>query len=527
MKVTFPRLFVRVLTVAACAATTLWTHAQTPDFTVNTFDNADGAAAWTRWWGGAPQTYEFDPSMDAANNANSGALKATVEFDLAAYAGDNQFALIGAFPENATLNGAQYTNLVFDLRWDGGSPVRAAGDFGSLEYGFRRADFSQLWLGTSPLAVPGSASNGWVRVTAPINPGSAGVDQITGVVLKMWSGDATAGFTGSATFWIDNVRLEGNPNTEVPSPTLSIEEAGAGLRIYASGAGAFQRQNIRTLNPAFSWVGAAGPVTYSFDVADYPGATNSGFQTHLFLVPGSAVPNFEASPDWNQPNVIFLELQNNAEGAANATFRYKTNSANGNAMYYNANPDTGAVGALASIGSPDMRGTWSLTFSNDTSVTITTPSGTSTNFALPDESAALFADPLYAYLGVQPNRNENLGQSARFTRFEVSGIATPLTETFAGVVPDPETNPDAQPNLDPAIWERVAENAAGIVLVPEGTGFSVNWTVPAAGFKLQRAESLTNPAWTDVSAAPAQIGDRVRATVDAIGTRGFYRLVKE
>lgn len=518
------RLAARAVAVCAFIAASFSALAQTPDIIVNNFDSVDEATSWARWWGSAFQTYEVDTTVDADANANSGSLKATIEFDLAAHGGDNQFAFVGSFPENATVDGSQYTNLVFDLRWEPTSPTRPGGDFGYLEIGFRRADFTQLWL--TPLTVPASAGDGWTRITLPINPGAQGVDQLTGIAFKMWSGDANNGFTGTTTFWIDNVHLEGREDTTIPEPTLSLEKAGAGLQIFASGSGQYQRQNIRTIDPSQSWVGASSPVTYSFTIADYPDATNYSFQTHLFLVPGSGISNGESSPDWNQPNVIFLEIQNTDQGTANATFRYKTNSANGNTMLYNSNPDSGAVGALASISTEEIRGTWSLKFENDTSVTITTPSGTSTNFALPSESAALFADPLYAYLGIQPNRLENLGQSARFTSFQTEGTLNPLNETFAGVVPDPETNPDADPNLDPTIWERVAENAGGIVLVPADATYIVEWTTPAIGFQLQQSDSLASPQWTDVTATATQVGDRIRAAVTASGSQGFYRLLK-
>ncbi|HEX7859471.1 MAG TPA: hypothetical protein VF773_04040 [Verrucomicrobiae bacterium] len=509
-----------LLTAATFAAT--FTQAQTPDFIVNNFDTEDEAAAWSRWWGAAEQTYSFDPTVDANNNAASGSLKVSVEFDRAAYGGDNQFATQGAFPENATVDGSQYTNLVFDLRWDPASPKRAGGDFGFLEIGFRKADFSQLWLPS--LTVPATAADGWIRVTLPINPGAAGVDQLTGIALKMWSGDANTGFIGTSTFWIDNVRLEGREDTTIPQPTLFIDEAGAGLEVFASASGQYQRQNIRTVDTSQSWVGASGPVTYSFTIADYPDATHNGFQTHLFLVPGDNIPTFETSPDWNQPNLIFLDLQNSADGGAFATFRHKTNSPNGNAMIYNANPTNGPVGALAGIGATDIRGTWSLTFSNDTSVTITTPQGTSTNFTISAETAALFANPMYAYLGIQPNRIENLGQSARFTSFNITGTTTPITENFVGVVP--EETPDAAPNLDPAIWLRVAENAAGVTLVPTNSTYIISWTVPAVGFNLQHSASLSPQLWEDVTTPTVQIGDRVRTTLSTSGQTGFFRLIK-
>lgn len=494
--------------------------AQTPDLVVNNFDTFEEGASWTRWWGSAPQIYEQDASVDANGNASSGSLKAMIDFDVATYGGDNQFALVGAFPENATIDGSQYENLVFDLKWDPNSPKRTGGDFGFLEIGFRRADFSQLWL--EPLTVPATAGDDWMRVTLPISAGAAGVDQITGVVFKLWSGDPSSGFTGTTTFWIDNMFLDGREDTTVPEPTMFIGKGQPGLRIFASGSGQYDRQNIVTVDSFQSWVGAGAPVTYSFTIADYPGVENAGFQTHLFLVPGSGLT--DGTPDWNQPNVIFLDLQNNAEGGANATFRYKTNSPAGNTMLYNANPENGSVGSLASIGSDTILGKWSLKFESDTSVTLTTPTGSSTNFVFPAESAALFMDPLHVYLGVQPNQQVNIGQSALFTEFRSEGTVNPITENFAGVVP--EIDPEAAPNLDPTVWNRAAANAAGVVLIPQEINMVVEWSVPAIGFQLQRSESLTNPQWTDVTATATQIGDRVRAPLTAGGDQGFYRLVK-
>jgi len=494
--------------------------AQTPDFIVNNFDIADETLNWTRWWGSAFQTYEHDASLDAAANASSGSLKSTVEYDVATYAGDNQFALVGVFPENATLDGSQYENLVFDLRVDPNSPKRAGGDFGVFDIGFRKVDFGQLWL--TNMVIPASAGDGWTRITLPISPAAAGIDQITGIVFKQWSGDPTTGFTGNTVFWIDNVHLEGRENTTIPEPTMFLAKAEPGLRIFASGSGQYDRQNIMTVESSQSWVGAAAPVTYSFTVGDYPGAENPGFQTHLFLVPGSGLT--DNTPDWNQPNVIFLDLQNNDSGGGAITFRHKTNSPASNTMIYNDNPENGAVGTLASIGSDVMRGTWSLTFNNDTSVTITTPGGSSTNFAFPADSVQLFADPLHLYLGVQPNQAANIGQSVRFTSLRTEGTASPINETFAGVVP--EIDPEAAPDLDTVLWRRAGVDNAGIVLVPSGTSYVVEWTVPAIGFQLQRAESLTSPEWTDVTGAATQVGSRVRASVPSSGTHGFYRLVK-
>jgi hypothetical protein len=259
-------------------------------------------------------------------------------------------------------------------------------------------------------------------------------------------------------------------------------------------------------------------------MGDYPDTNHTGFQTHIFLVPGSSIPNFESSPDYNEPNIVFLDLQNNASGGATATFRYKTNQPSGNTMIYNSDPAKGPVGTLASIGSAQVKGKWSLTFSNDTSATITTPQGSSTNFALPTDSAALFAGSLYAYFGVQPNQPGNINQSALLTHVSINGVATPIDESFAGVQNDPSRPLD----LDPQIWERVAENAPGIVLVPAGAAYWVNWSVPATGFNLQASPDLQS--WTDVAVTPTQIGNQMRTLLSSgdlpAGKSAFFRVVK-
>ena len=87
------------------------------DFLINAFDSETEASQWARWWGSALQTYEWDASVDADGNASSGSLKVTVQFNLATYGGDNQFAALRNF---TSLDGSQYTNLVMDILWDHG-----------------------------------------------------------------------------------------------------------------------------------------------------------------------------------------------------------------------------------------------------------------------------------------------------------------------------------------------------------------------------------------------------------------------
>ena len=58
-------------------------------------------------------------------------------------------------------------------------------------------------------------------------------------------------------------------------------------------------------------------------------------------------------------------------------------------------------------------GTWSVTFNNQTNVTLTAPHGQTTNFVFDPASAALFADPATVILGAQPNDTFVLWRSRR------------------------------------------------------------------------------------------------------------------
>ncbi len=480
------------------------------DTIVYKFNDAS-ESTFSRWWGAAIQTYEHDAAVDADSDANSGSQKLIVNFDLTAYGGDNQFASQYNFP--STVDARGYTNLTFDIRFDPASPSRPAGDYGWLEFGLGPSDFSQIALGA--VGVPTSAGN-WYRVSVPLNPTTPKMDSIARFWIKIWSGDA-AGFTGTSTIWVDNVTLNANQDVAPPSPpTIGMEKATPGLRIVASAPGAqYARQNVYTVaSTGYSWVGAGTPVTYSVTLANYPDASHSGFQTHLFLVSGSSLPTWLNSPDWNEPNVIFLDIGNGADGTGYASFRYKTNLPNGNSMTY-------AEGTLGSVASPSPNGTWSITFNNDTDITLTAPGGATASFSLPADAAAKFADPLHVYVGCQPNQMGNIGQSVIVSRLQVSGVATPIDDQFAG-------------SLDTAVWQIAAGDPAGILTVPAGYKYWVNWTLPDDGFNFEYAPgNLTDDIWLPVTGltSPVQIGGRKWALLPDIGEpfsgEGFfYRMSK-
>jgi hypothetical protein len=503
-------------------------RAQTPDYVIDNFDDPNEAYSWSSWWGSAIQDYEWDGTVDVNTNASSGSLIGIIDFDLAAYGGDNQFAAVRYFSDadgnRQTLDGTLYTNLVFDLRFATNS-AQSGGNFGYFEYGLVPTDYSQIPLG----AVTVQATNGnWVHVVAPIDPTVPKIDAVFGVWIKLWSGDASSGMTGETTFWVDNVELIGNTNTAPPPPpTMSLASATPGLQLIASAAGqTYQRQSISTLSTdtngfatSYSWVNNPNPVTYAVTIKSYPDTNYSGFQTHIFLVPMASLPTYESSPDWNEPNVIFLQIGNNADGSAYAAFHYKTNEPNGNTMLWNAEPTNGPVGSLASIDAPSPLGTWSLTFDHDTNVTLTAPSGSSTNFVFPAESAALFADPLVAVFGSQPNSDASIGQRVILSRIQVSGVPVPIDDPFSGST------------LDTGTWQIVAQDAAGVLVAPPDSLYWVNWTLPANGYTLQSNTNLDTSSWADSSLTNVlQIDGQRTVLVPASGlpgtNGGFFRLLK-
>jgi hypothetical protein len=510
--------------VLACVFCAVGVNAATEDYVINTFDQASEMSPWGRWWGDATQTYEFDPAMDAGGNASSGSLKGTIGFDRANIP-DNQFALYRIFPVH---DATKYTNLVFDLYWDPSSPRRPGGDHGVLDIGFRTPSWGQIWLGAR--TVPTNA--GWLHITLPISPTLPNITTAEGVVFKMWAAD-NPGLTGTAVFWLDNVKLVGITNeVQIVPPSVSLTKPIPGLNLIASLPVApnaeNQRQNIRTVGSGFSWIDSFDEVEFAITISKYPSAAYNNFQTHMFLCPPNALPYGvgDSAPDYNATNAIFFTVANNADGSAYARFAFKTNQPAGNSMFFNSNPANGPVGSLAIIGNSSPLGTWKVKFLYDvlgTVVTVTTPSGSATNFTMPAEAVELFADhgnnnPLYAWIGTQPNRVANIGQSAVISHVRINRDIVLVDDDFTT-------------GLNAVDWRVVAADPPGVVAVTSDAAYWFSWTVPDNGFSPQMSAEIANPAaWQPLTIAPIQILGQKRVLLPSSGLpspqTGFFRMVK-
>jgi hypothetical protein len=484
----------------------------TNDFLISGFDPADGTNGWGQVWGSPPLDIEFDASKDAKNLANSGSLKVTVDFDAALYSGDNQLAMSGKFPLSNSffLDASQYTNLVFDVLWDTtNSPSNGGTNFGTL--------LVSLGSVVGVYTVPTNA--GWQHVVLPINPTLPQVEQANNVFFQMWA----PSFTGTTTFWLDNVLLQAPTNAMTRlRPTLALKPTTPGLQLISTSTfdGAGARYNLFTANPGYSWVDAPSPTTYSVNIKTYPNfATYPYYQTQILLIPESSLASpWDATPDWTSSNLIFLSIQSEPDGSGVALLMYKTNAPG---SWQNQIWGANVVGG---IWSPNILGTWSLTFNNNTNVTLTAPSHETKGLVFPAGAIPSFRDPngTYAYFGSQPNRDLNAGQSSILGEIQITGgvdgSANPspdIDETFTNYY------------LDYSLWDHLTY----LPVATADTPYWVQWTLPDGGADLMANQSLDSNGWYDAFyvVAPVYAGPFKQALVpySLFGTNSSFFILSQ
>jgi hypothetical protein len=441
-----------------------------------------------------------DPALDAANDPNSGSLRFNFPFT---GAGGEQFMTFGTLHDqwgwdNTTVINVvgNYKNLTLDFKLDPATLPNVNGNFGTLTFGLVTSDWGQIKV--ADYSVPASTTS-WTHLSFPIDQTMANLEKVTGYYIYMWSG---SDFTSAMMFNVDNIYLE--PSNEPPPapPTMSVEKATPGLNLIAAGTGPWDRQNIRTVNPAYSWCGkGSNPVSYSFTITSYPGTNYAGFELHNYLTPvpydpvnGIGTIDNNSSADWNQTNCVFMDLENQADGSASWVFRWKTNAIpDGNGTYF-SDP-------LATLSEPaGIVGTWSLSFKNDTNVTMTSPSGLTTNFVFSSDKLAGYVDaqgaalPLYYYIGIKPNDHPtNFGLSAIVSRVKIQGVANPIDADFT-----------KDTGLNTNLWELSENNAGAVQVAPADSVAWVKWTLPDPGFFLQSNATCAKGGWTDVAGTPLQ-----------------------
>lgn len=502
-------LGITFLTGTALLAAIVPCHAQgitpTSDYT-NAFDFASDTASWIYWYGlGFNNTaMTWDGTKDARSNANSGALMVSLPFtnsgDQAVFFGT--FHNQGAYDGATIYDGTKFTNITFDLYFaPGGAYLSPAGDLGTLQVGLVQQGWQHggTFYGNG-LSIPPDATNRWAHLSQTVDQSSAGLDAVAGIDFKYTS---YSGYpTNPVTFWIDNLIVHLAPVKAGPPTLASPARPVTGLNLFSSAGNGdqYQRTSLKLNNNIGNqWLGALGPVTYSFTITNFPsGATHSGYQGHIFLVTGSTIPSYETAPDYAETNLIFLEVHQNANGTGVGYFRYKVNEWQSNTNMFGP-PYVGpaSAGTPVLLNAPDVLGTWSITFNQDTNVTLAGPGGAVTNFTLPLGIVTNFPDPLNVIFGGEPNSPANFGQDVVLSAASVSGNVVPVSDDFL-----------ADAVLDTGTWSPLSGDINMVqLIVPDPGAWWVKWSLPDSGFGLQTTKKLAQPSvWVTLTGPDAVAG---------------------
>jgi hypothetical protein len=464
---------------------------------VDNFDdgNIDG---WTATWGTTPEL-TYSP-LDRAGRETSGSIRVAANYFSPTITTWQQAVTTIPVPEtNVSL---AYTFINVDVKVDPGSIASGDGDYGLFE----------IKYGAIGTALGGArlTNTDWTHLSFQIAPG---VGVLNGLLFQLGDSD----MLGPITYNLDNLTWTVR-TAPPPPPTLSIEKAASGLNLVHTDSYIYGRHNIYSADSsALGFYNEIDPVSYSVTLSSFPDfATHSGFQAHVFLVPGGG--SSATDPDYSQPNILFMDIRAGANQSGSCTFRWKTNQAGGNSQLY--------VGGLPAVNSASVLGTWKLTASGNTHFVMTAPDGTTTPFDLSADAAAFFSGPLRFYVGVQGNSANNIGQRAHIGGVKivkgVAGDVVLLEDDFSG---------DA---LDTSKW--VINAAAGGVqfLARADAGFLVTWGLPDDGYALQWRDGLTDDAflaWTPVTAVPYALGPIGRQVhippTELLGfDQAFFRLVR-
>jgi hypothetical protein len=480
---------------------------------VFSFDTSGSTGAWALpAWGGQGAGSAWDGTQDSTGNSG-GSLHVIQDWSLGDQMVDLGWFSGGAWwnPGSAQIDLTQYTNCFFYIKWD------AANSSADMSVYNSTGETLQLWavpidngatgwIDIGPCPVPAAASNGWVKVNVPISASIPGISTSYGLGLKKWVGN---GLTSKFAFWIDDITIEATP-VVLPPPTVHIAKPGTGMNIFAA-TGLYNRESLKTVNGQ-SWVGRSGPVSYSYTIKQgVDGTGGAQFQNHVFL---ASNPGTETSPDWNEANVIFLDMESQTNGGVAWTFRYKTNQPSGNSMCY----DTNVVPGI--LNDTNRTGTWTVTFLNDTNVTMTGPSGGTTNFDLPTWLPPLFPDTVSAYFGVQANNSTGIGGQSIYSEIKIQNTANPLDDVFT-----------TDSSLNTNNWSIVSVDPS-VIQVPPSAAFWITWTVPDAGFSLVESSNIAATVnWVSpVGVSPVQMGGIKWALMPSsslpAGRNGFFGLIK-
>ena len=467
------------------------------DLIISTFDTGISNIDWVNFRGiGYSQTW--DKFQDANDSTNSGSMYITVNWPLI-----NEVTWTSAWTDVQmafgvpTFNSTNYTQFECDIKVDTTNSFTAIdGSYGTIELIVN--DPWQDVLASAPLI----NTNNWQHFIGFFSDIPDGTHQQA--ILGLAS-VGEAAYTNKLAVWIDNIIFTAVQLTGTNRPPITLITAPpAGLTCLCNQHyGTRQRAMVATVDNHYSWntaTAASNTTTYDMNIAAFPDASYVGFAAQMFLIPESGItgsPFADNSIDLSASNVASLVVTELTNHTALGLFRYKVNNA--------GNWNSVITKGLKCLAGP--LGKWSLSFNNNTNVTIIAPDNTSTNFTIAASDAALFQDPLYFYVGTEPNGNANIGQSATFKAVQINGSALSLSDDF---VSGGETSQVYALNTN---WVNCAANPKGISITAPDAMYRLTWPMPDPGFRnvyvtdnLNNGEDLS-PWWKLPTAATGWLDD--------------------
>ncbi|PWU10118.1 MAG: hypothetical protein C5B50_26130 [Verrucomicrobia bacterium] len=455
-------------------------------------------SAWTSAWGPAYAGKSFDSGNTAAVllenwSGNTGGQDSYV---VGTVADCNGWATCGT-----NIDGTQYSSIEMDILFFTTNTVSLAS---CCSAGFQ-IGFDHGYSFTSLTNFFPAYDGVFHHLSIPIPAAASGANQFYSVGFYIWQ---PGGVNGALTWEVKNVVVKARL-VQVPPPTLSNPyKPTPGLNLFSrtQNGGGNQRTDIGVINnpSGNTWLGASGPVTYSLTITNFPDPSVSyygNYQAQIFLTSGNfPLPASESAPDYTEASVIFVEIDTTPTGGAYASFRYKINEPQSNAGMFGT--DNGTAGTLVTLGGVStVLGTWSITFNNDTNVTLTGPGGVSTSFvftnaiALNTNSTPCFGDPLNIFFGGQANASSLIGHEVVLSAASVTGNGNPVSDNFMTDTPP----------LNSSLWGIFAGDQSTVQLIPtDPLARWVPWTLPDNGFGLLTTATPANSnSWITLTGAGA------------------------
>lgn len=437
---------------------------------------------WQNAWGPAaaavPGGVSFEPTNPPPSGATGGSVFLQGNWTVDNTNGWDAFHVVwradaGGWYDspNGNFDGADYEYLIMDIKYDTNSTMAA----GSANWGI---GLDQGWSITTLSNYSFAQDGSWQHLVIPIAANQPGIGSSTGIGFYTWK---PAGTFGTMNFWVANVQLVARTVAIAP-PSVSLDKVAApGLAMFADKIPSYYRQNVRTDTSGtaqLDWVGVATPTTpvsYSWTISQFPGPGHAGYRSDIVLTPDPAASLQSADPDWSATNALWISVQALADGSVSAGIAFKTNQVNGNSQM-NPGGDNLLTGGHT-LAAPTAVGTWTLTFSNNTDMTLTAPNGSSTNVSLPAHVASTYTGVSFFLISAMAN-DANVGQSVTYSALDITGVGTPVHEDFTtGALASPFLALMSQGYLFP--WNL---NPPSHRWVTSSGKYWLKWGLPDTGF---------------------------------------------